>query len=123
MSDEQPECLLGEVIQCLYIFESLSLIRLLLVLKKTALDSARGSGDQGAIERATTDYAQALDLHKIVASAFSDDLLRLQELKLKVEGKYSMDMTETDLLNDAGWPARKWYLSFRAEVESLLAKV
>jgi hypothetical protein len=123
MSDEAPGRILGEIIRCLYIFESLSLTRLLLMLKKSTLESARGNGDQDSIDVATNDYAQALELHRIVASAFSDDLLRLQEIKLKLEGKYSTEMTEVDLINDVGWPAQQWYLDFKTQVESLLDKM
>jgi len=123
MSDESSAKLLGEIVRCLYMAESLSLTRLLLILKKSNLEAAKADGNAGFIETSTTEYGEALDLYRMVDSIFSDNLLRLQEIKLKLEGRYSTEMTEDDLINDVGWPASEWFLKFNAKVDSLLAKM
>jgi hypothetical protein len=123
MTDEKSAQFLYEVIHCLCATESLSLTRLLLMLKRLSLESARAEGDSGFIEAATAGYAEALQLHRMAASTLDNGLLRLQETKLMLEGKYSTEMTEQDLVNSFDPSHYKWYLGLKADVESLLAKV
>jgi hypothetical protein len=123
MSDGSSANLLDEILHCLYMAESLSLTRLLLILKKLNLEAAKSDGKAGFIETATTEYGKALDLYRMVDSTFSDNLLRLQETKLKLERRYSTEMTEDDLIDDVGEPARHWYLESKAQVDNLLAKM